>query len=437
MTAEVGILNRMGVALAADSAVTIGRQGMEKVYNSANKLFSLSKFHPVGIMIYGGASYMEVPWETIIKTFRQQLGQEKKEKLEDYANLFINFLKTDSRLYNPESETRLVQSIFSDLFKEILTRIESKINNFMEEYDTKPKGKQVEEWISELCFSYLEGFSREDYIDGFEDCFKEFSTAFTNPINEVIDSYMSFEISSELREQIIDLAHALISRNIFTKSSTGLVIAGYGEDELFPSLYEYKIEGVILGKLKFNLNDLAKVGGQSNQNEVTAAIRPFAQKEMVYSFMQGLDPKLEDTIYDTLDTVMGVLPTIIKEKIVPHLTEEEILNIRELGNELIHTFISEIRKNQEEKFVNPVIDVVEILPKEELAAMAEALVNLTSFKRRITIETETVGGPIDVLVITKGDGLVWIRRKHYFKPELNYHFFQNYLRGDNNVTYDE
>jgi hypothetical protein len=42
----------------------------------------------------------------------------------------------------------------------------------------------------------------------------------------------------------------------------------------------------------------------------------------------------------------------------------------------------------------------------ELAAMAEALVNLTKFKRRITPQKETVGGPIDVAIITRGG---WFR----------------------------
>jgi hypothetical protein len=58
--------------------------------------------------------------------------------------------------------------------------------------------------------------------------------------------------------------------------------------------------------------------------------------------------------------------------------------------------------------------------------MAEALVNLTSFKRKISLEAETVGGPIDVAVISKGDGLVWIKRKHYFEPKLNPQFFDLY-----------
>jgi hypothetical protein len=44
------------------------------------------------------------------------------------------------------------------------------------------------------------------------------------------------------------------------------------------------------------------------------------------------------------------------------------------------------------------------------------------------MDPETVGGPIDVAVISKGDGFVWIKRKHYFVPELNHHFFANYFK---------
>jgi len=82
----------------------------------------------------------------------------------------------------------------------------------------------------------------------------------------------------------------------------------------------------------------------------------------------------------------------------------------------------------EETYSSPVTTVISMLPKDELAAMAESLVNLTSFKRKVTMESETVGGPIDVAVISKGDGFIWIKRKHYFEAELNAQFFANYYK---------
>ena len=90
-----------------------------------------------------------------------------------------------------------------------------------------------------------------------------------------------------------------------------------------------------------------------------------------------------------------------------------------------------------ESHIQPVMNAVAALPKDELAAMAEALVNLTSFKRKVTLEAETVGGPIDVALISKGDGFIWIKRKHYFKPELNNAFFTNYYCEDNDEQVKE
>jgi hypothetical protein len=75
MTAEVAILNKLGVALAADSVVTITTANGDKTYNTTNKLFTLSKFHPVGIMIFNGTEFNGIPFELIIKEFRDSLGK--------------------------------------------------------------------------------------------------------------------------------------------------------------------------------------------------------------------------------------------------------------------------------------------------------------------------------------------------------------------------
>ena len=66
------------------------------------------------------------------------------------------------------------------------------------------------------------------------------------------------------------------------------------------------------------------------------------------------------------------------------------------------------------------------LSKEDLANMAESLIALTSLKRRMTSSEESVGGPVDVAVISKSDGFIWIKRKHYFDRALNEHFFSRY-----------
>ena len=103
-------------------------------------------------------------------------------------------------------------------------------------------------------------------------------------------------------------------------------------------------------------------------------------------------------------------------------------NVRQAIDGLLPKLYDRWKRCRQEEYTNPVMQMVASLPKDELAAMAEALVNLTRFKRRISAQQETVGGPIDVAVITKGDGFVWTRRKHYFASELNPRYIARVMR---------
>jgi hypothetical protein len=128
-------------------------------------------------------------------------------------------------------------------------------------------------------------------------------------------------------------------------------------------------------------------------------------------------------------------PTLLKdilESYLPASRRSRILRrLRGIGQQLVEALSSGIRQYAREMHSGPIVEIVDHLPKEELAAMAEALVNLTSFKRHVTKQAETVGGPIDVAVISRGDGLIWIKRKHYFDKALNQHFLSNYYNDVN------
>lgn len=96
MTAIVGIINRNGVAIAADSAAThtVSADNKKKITNHANKIFEMSKYKPVGVAICGTLSFMGMPWEDIFKMYRQQLGKNSFPQLTDYFNDFIRFVRT-------------------------------------------------------------------------------------------------------------------------------------------------------------------------------------------------------------------------------------------------------------------------------------------------------------------------------------------------------
>ena len=96
MSAGICIMNRNAIAMAADSAVTVGDHAA--IHNSANKLFSLSRVAPVGVIVYANAALMTVPIEIIVKQYKKQLADRVFPKLNDYVNDFLDYLRDKSHL---------------------------------------------------------------------------------------------------------------------------------------------------------------------------------------------------------------------------------------------------------------------------------------------------------------------------------------------------
>ena len=85
MTSEIAIMNRKGVALAADSVDTVSRGGNQttgKSYDTLHKVFRLPNTHSVGVMFYGNADCMGVPMETLIRMYP---GNKALPALTDYV----------------------------------------------------------------------------------------------------------------------------------------------------------------------------------------------------------------------------------------------------------------------------------------------------------------------------------------------------------------
>lgn len=103
-----------------------------------------------------------------------------------------------------------------------------------------------------------------------------------------------------------------------------------------------------------------------------------------------------------------------------HIAEQvsSVLEKNGLGDETENIF-ENISSIQQKYFINPIIDLIGMQPLNEMASTAKTFIELTSFKRKIVNTLETVGGPVDVLAISKGEGPIWIDRKYYFDIDKN------------------
>ena len=214
----------------------------------------------------------------------------------------------------------------------------------------------------------------------------------------------------------------IITKDIFSGDESGIVIAGFGKKDIFPSLIALHVESIIFRKLKYKMIEKRKIG-LSNPSEII----PFAQGDMVSTFITGASPsykqtmqkRSKETLQNWRDKFKEVAAASTEVKSAIDMMESEMKGLlRDLNKSM------EEHCRKEEQLIKAAVDS---LSKDELAATAESLVHLTSLKRKMSLETESVGGPVDVAVISKGDGFIWIKRKHYFDPELNHQFFENYF----------
>lgn len=427
MTSEVVIANSGAVALAADSAVTIGNQ---KIYNSALKLFSLSKIAPVGVMVFGNAGLMSVPWETIIKQYRAHLGDDCFPEIKDFALDFLKFIGNSD--YFPESlqQQWIAGNIAGYFGNYVLSDIKKAVKNSVDEkgdIDTATTKRLVADTIAR----HHEELRTKEHIDGMNAKFENsLKTKYKALIDTLIDQvFQKLPITIKLRSQLHNIAVFLHTRDFFSTGISGLVIAGFGEKEIYPSVCTFKVEGVVSGKIKCKrLKDKCLNITAGNECGIVA----FAQEDMVDAFMSGMNPDIHSFVDNYLKRLLVRLPELIPDDILKGTKAKKAAALKAYRKDIDALFTSfgkDLSEHMYDRHISPVLSMVQVLPKDELAAMAESLVNLTAFKRRMTDALETVGGPIDVAVISKGDGLVWVKRKHYFPPELNQHFFSNYFRG--------
>ncbi|MGL5941154.1 MAG: hypothetical protein ACRC2S_12300 [Waterburya sp.] len=433
MTAEIAILNKTAVVLAADSAVTVtgGINGDIKIYKSVNKLFTLSKYEPVGIMIYDSADFMGIPWETIIKEYRSYLGTQNFEKLLDYCNHFIEFLETNI-IFSEDEQSRYIEQIsfylMTYLKNKIIKQIEKYFQQDVETTEIESITKTIINKIVKEEFEVIFQKSKLNNIGNVSNFRKQFKDKYRKIINDKISEvFEQIPLTEQNKNKVIDIIVYYFSTETFINKS-GVVITGFGRKEFFPSLNSLVIECVIDNKLKYMQDRQVSVEAEG------ASIIPFAQDDMVRTFIQGIDPEMYEFSLDYLEKMFEQYSNMIFEKVKAFCQGSQLDEfsdqLRDVNNFIINKYNNDMSMLRAIQHTNPILEVIQFLPKDELASMAEALINITSLKRKVSGVLETVGGPVDVAVISKGDGFVWIKRKHYFKPELNQPFFHNYFIND-------
>ena len=434
MTCEIAVANRLGVALAADSAVTFTKQTNDgrrtSTYSSgANKILQPLKREPVALMVYDNAELGEMPWELVVKQFRSLDGDDSEEFVSGYMGRLIKFINGSEELFPMEWRNHQTQRLYG---VGLIRLVHTLRQRFPIVADANASFGAKLAAGAQLALDLEADLDAAPIADGLVEA--DYLSALSGHAVELVA-----EVGDAIQANAPDLANVLDAATYLrlaiklafkwpwevTGTPSGIVIAGYGASEVLPSFVEH----AFMGFVGTSICSVERAAKSVPRGGVGAVIEAFARKAMVETFTQGVSPEAwvqaETEFRVRADELFGLAvaesgPAAIqptdarREQLVAAATDQ---------------FKQRWADASLEAHWRPLLEVVASLPVDQLAELAENLVMLESLKERVTRRTQSVGGPIDVAVITKAEGLIWIKRKHFFRPDLNQRYFARFSDG--------
>ena len=394
MTAQIAIFNERCVAVASDSVVTIGRGERQRTMSTAEKLFETAAGHPVVALHSGSATFMRVPYEVLIAEWRRSLT-EPLTTLAGYAESFGTWLTRQSSLFGNDAQEMLFSWMLDDYFLMVRDRIIETL---------KERNLTSEPWDSIDVMAAVDSVTREhvdtlnarDEIAGRE---PETDAAWIadrahlvqKSLDWVFDDVPHTTASDRMLRD--DVPYLLISRAEPWGCDGTMAFVGYGANDMFPGYHSVTITGIINDHLIERPYDDLHIS-QTNRSGVT----PFGQDEAVQTFIRAYNKQFLTAAHERLDAVLDEVD----------LDDPE----GEQRTKFHEALSADFEDLSWESFVRPMLDTVESLPRADMARMAESLVGVQALRAASSDQQPTVGGPIDVVLITRADGVQWVRRKN-------------------------
>jgi len=410
MTSEIAVMNQRAIALAADSAIAMIDGGKIIVRNDQRKLFQLADGLPVGVMVFGNSGLMGHPWEVLLEHYGKAAAPKPQPHLADHALSFLAMLDGLEKFFpqtrQKDEYRRLLGSVLRFVFRLAHYLYENGVQGPDEEIL-----RQAITLVWERYNTYADGTARRDlscFPPGFADVVRRDHGAAADEL--IAYSFAAFPLDQRSRDQLKEIAVLCVVKDLFLEEISGLVFAGYGAADHYPSVLTCQVSAVVGGFVKRTLADEMRIDG-----DLHSAIAVYAESHATYAFLRGMEIDLEAQLYgytqaiayELVDQAVDSIPDadpVQREAIRRQFQSERI-------PQAMRKWYDGLTAYQQEAYLNPMLAVLEIATRQELAETAQDLVALNILKKRMTAQNQTVGGAIDVAVISRDSGFSWWKRQ--------------------------
>lgn len=411
MTSQIVLGNGHGIAIASDSAVTMGGR---RTYDTSEKIYPLPLPHSVAVLHAGSVLFHGMPYSTIINSWIQSLGSHQLRLISDYVESFRKFLleelagwcdihqQSADFVENMNEEFRRIwHKMFVDgkvvSPKEALQIWKSEVND-LSQRDAYGQGtpflKTAGTFVSSVEEKFIQVWSEQanetEGVSGriefwFDDVPRN------EEINDLIKQYVWLSVSSHYPMSDDECAE--------------LTFAGYGTRSMIPAINKYILHGALNGSIL------------GNEFEPRPAIRIesgfllidlIGQQRAIRTFLQGYDSALVETIKSASSVALEEDGRLVASETLK--TEDNLTNLSISAKEKIGEVIEGAFDSfGEDTNLSSFRSTASLMPLASLAATAKSLIQIQELSLDSRGRLPTVGGQVRVGTLTKTHGFNWLQ----------------------------
>lgn len=407
MTAEILVMNRSAVAFAAQGGLTAGYGPDPAPTRDSAKIFGLFDGAPVALMIYGRADLLGQPWQSLITHYSETSERPEAKTVQDYANHFMEFIDNNIWMFTEQDQRAhlegLLAAIYSRVIDEAAELYAFAAEGAPNEFDAL--NQAIDAWHAR--YQHTAAGDDVPLLDRFQEWRDEsFWERYRKEIEGVLESvFGDVRLSEKAVGKLWDIAFFAATRNRFYEGCTGLVFAGYGQEELMPSMCSYYISSVINFQLKRAVDWKKAITSQPPQS----AVVPFAQAEVTNRLMRGIDTGFERDLVRAVEQLVGEVGVHLVNS-APGLQATAKRAVKQelferLLPDALETFQSWLDNYVPERNISPLLRSLESVGSDDLLRTARALVELNALGR----DLPAAGERLDAAVVTRKEGFTWQR----------------------------
>src|ERR1043166_6181089 len=121
----------------------------------------------------------------------------------------------------------------------------------------------------------------------------------------ITDVFQPLPLNQQIKRKLRSIAVWLLTKDLrslrLPQGHSGIVIAGFGDNDIYPAITTFNVESLVLNQLRYE-----HIGDKSDRitADMDARVVAFAQEDVVTGFMEGLEPELHHQTHHLLERLL-------------------------------------------------------------------------------------------------------------------------------------